>query len=231
MVAALAFLIGVAASAVWLMPPDLRDEPIIGTLCQWSQLSDNISHNRFPADIYYPVGMFSADKDGDTVVARSYSHRLAQMHEPSLASLNGSTVEAYRFLWLRSFPPAVAIRLWNCGNARCLSVKQIGKLVPSPDGGYMFDDTLTADETRVLSLDEWNTFRDLIQVAEFWQTPSQNDDPVPFDGAWWVMEGYRNREFNVVSRNSPIDGAYYEAGRYLIKISGIPVDEAKNELY
>jgi hypothetical protein len=231
-VASLAFVAGVAATALWFIHLNSRVEPINELSCQWLSSSDNASHNRFPSDIYYPVGVFSADKALDEDTARNYSSRLAAMHEPSLVALNDAAVEAYRFLWLRSFHPKVAIRLWACGKDHCISVKQLGQLVPSPaDGGYMFDDTLTVNENRALSEDEWNRFKELIEKADFWRMPSRNEGPLAYDGAWWVMEGYRNWGYHVVDRQSPDNGAYYEACVYLIKISGIHVDENKHELY
>jgi hypothetical protein len=230
-VASFAFLTGLAATAFWFMDLNSHVEAIPEPACQWVLLSENVSHNRFPSDVYFPVGVFSADKALDEFTSRNYSNRLAAMHEPTLVSLNEAAVEAYRFLWLRSLHPAVAIRLWTCGKAHCMTVKQLGQLVASPDGGYMFDDTLTDNYSRALSEDEWNRFKELVKKADFWLMPSENDGPIPFDGAWWVMEGYRNRDYHIVDRQSPIEGAYYEACVYLIKISGISVDENKHELY
>ena len=61
--------------------------------------------------------------------------------------------------------------------------------------------------------------------------PGNDGDPRANDGASWIMEGNRNRQYHVVERQSPKDTDYGKVGVYLIKISGATVDESRDELY
>jgi hypothetical protein len=223
--------VGVAATVLWLVVSSPPTGNIEAPTCQWLSLSSNVSNNRFQDDIYFPTGVFSPDQRLDEISARSYSHRLAMFHEPSLDSLMDKDAEVYRFLWLRSFHPAVVIRVWRCGSNHCLSVKQMGERMPDPLGGEMFNDTLTADRQRVLGKEEWNGFMQLIEAAHFSTIPSGNPESIAYDGAWWVMEGYSNQKYHVVERQSPSKGEYYQACVYLIRISGVFTGEQDAELY
>jgi hypothetical protein len=230
LIGALTFVAGVATAQGWFVNhSDLG--PGVEVTHQGTLISGSVNQHRFPEDFYFPVGVFSDDRQKDAVAAQSYSILLAGMHEPSLVFLNASDAESYRLLWHRPMHPTVSIRLWSCEVTKCISVKQIGRLVFSPlYKGYVFDDTFTTTKMRELSSDEWNKFKALIEASNFWRTRAREVDPTLRDRACGIMEGYRNRDYNVVTLNSPDGGLYDQAGAYLMVISEISVLELDPEL-
>lgn len=61
---------------------------------------------------YFPPDMFSDDHCQDEYTNRWYSKVLTGMDEPSLSEASEDLEShAYRFLWLRTFHPDVAVRL------------------------------------------------------------------------------------------------------------------------
>ena len=223
------FAIGIAATALWLTRRAHKVETPARPACQWLASGDNISYNRFPNDVYFPAGVFMPDESSEKYGARDSSSLLHTMDEPSLSSLNDNNLEVYRFLWRRSFHPPVVIRLWRSGDERCMSVKQADRIMT--DNEYEYSDKLTVNNTRPLTKGEWEGFIDLIEDSQFWSMAAGAAGPTADDGARWMIEGMRNQKYHVVNRHNPNDDAYRQAGIYLIRISGIKIDESRNELY
>src|SRR5258708_15942335 len=117
-------VIGATAAAIWLSKPN----------------------KRFADDIYFPVGVFGPHENGMNWAAKVYSSSLASMQEPSLSSLKDGNVEAYRFLWVRSFHPPVALRLWRIGKQAYLSVKELSDVGVPRDGKVDFPKTLKVNQ-------------------------------------------------------------------------------------
>lgn len=61
--------------------------------------------------------------------------------------------------------------------------------------------------------------------------PTIDENPVGLDGAGWLLEGVKQDQYHVVHRQSPAEGAYRELCIYLLRVSGVKIDESKGELY
>lgn len=161
---------------------------------------------------YFPSGSFD-DSNTDVFMADWYSHELRVLDEPPLSTLSsgaspgsssGSAVESYRFLWLRTFDPPVAIRL---------DVKTDGTgtvTAKVADGQAGFPDTskkVVEKRSRALTREQTGAFLAQIHRTNFWGIAT-NIDPgdamdVQTDGSEWVLEGVKGDQYHVVARWSP----------------------------
>jgi hypothetical protein len=112
-----------------------------------------------------------------------------------------------------------------------MTVKQLADNGEYTEGRFIPSENLTLNLTRPLSKDEWATFKSLLENARFWELPTVDGKPIGLDGAFWVLEGAEGRRYHAVDRQSPDSGPYYDVCVFLIRRSGIAIDEAKHELY
>jgi hypothetical protein len=180
---------------------------------------------------YFPAGTFLPDEVREKGLANWYSRSLQEMDEPSFQSILNDNVDTYRFLWLRSFHPAVSVRIWKCQQGYCVNAKQLDSVDKYIDGKLVPSAKLAVNSSHPLSADEWSRFLSLLERASFWSLPTVDGGPMAEDGAAWLLEGTNGAKYHVVDRQSPQTGDYREACVYLLKISGLKVDEAKGELY
>jgi len=153
------------------------------------------------------------------------------MAEPSFQSVVNGNVEAYRFLWLRSFHPGVAIRVWKCSQGYCMTAKQLDSVDKYIDRKVVPSAKLAINHSHSLSVDEWNGFLAVLNRSHFWSTPTVDGKPMANDGAEWLLEGAKESQYHIVARQSSTDGDYYDACVFLLKLSGLKVDVSKRELY
>lgn len=205
----LTFIIGITLAAIWLTKPN----------------------KRFADDIYFPVGTFNPHEGGMNWIAKTYSSGLAAMKEPPLSTIKDKNIETYRFLWLRSFHPPVSVRLYRTKNQRYIIVKQLSDVGVFENGEVIFPKTLTVNETRPITEAEWERFQELLNTSGFWSMPTENGKPIGVDGAGWLLEGVKPGQYHIVDRQSPEQGGFREACIYLLRISGVKIDESKDELY
>lgn len=154
-----------------------------------------------------------------------FSKHLRAMNEPSLLSSTDSLDEVYRFLWLRSFHPPVAVRVWRTGEEYFLNAIELNGA-----GGYEPGKEL-ARKARPLTSEEWVTFMRPLEESCFWNLPRRDPDNRGNDGAEWIVEGLRQGRYQVTDVWSPSSGAYRDACIYLLKISGLGIDEKSKDLY
>jgi hypothetical protein len=208
-IAILTFIIGIAVAGIWFSKPN----------------------KRFADDIYFPVGVFSPHEDGMNWIAKFYSSSLAAMQEAPLSFIKDKNIETYRFLWLRSFHPPVSIRFYRANNQSYMVVKQLSGVGVPENGEANFPKTLTVNETRPVTEAEWQRFQELLKKSGFWSIPTEDGKPIGLDGAGWLFEGVKSGQYHVVDRQSPEQGDFREACVYLLRISGVKIDESKGELY
>jgi hypothetical protein len=208
-VAALTFCIGITAAVIWVSK----------------------TNKRFADDVYFPVGVFSPREVGQNWIVKFYSSSLAAMEEPALWPPKDKDAEAYRFLWLRSFHPPVSIRLYRVGGQRFMSVKQLSDVGVPLNGEAIFPKTLAFSEARVITDAEWAEFQRLLDKSGFWSMPTEDGTEVGLDGAGWLLEGARLQQYHVVERWSPRQGDFRDTCVFLLRFSGLSVDESKGELY
>jgi hypothetical protein len=208
-VAVLTFLVGITAAAIWFGNP----------------------HKQFADDNYFPAGIFGPHESELNWIRKFYSSSLAAMQEPPLFPLKDKNVETYRFVWLRSFHPPVAVRLWKAGNQSYMSTKQLSNVGVPINGEAIFPKTLAVNETQSITNEEWAHFQDLLKKAEFWPMPTIDETPIGLDGSGWLLEGVKQDQYHMVHRQSPEQGAYREVCIYLLRVSRVKIDESKGELY
>jgi hypothetical protein len=204
--------------------------PVLPSRC-FTGLSQKTDRLKPAEGGYFPEGPPCQDLSSLRLFAIS-THRLKQLNEPTL--LTGRQT-AYRFLWLRSFHTRVAVRLWLDGEKKMLTVKELSRDDDKDfiRNSYAEDEStpLLVDRTRRITPEEWGTFVKLFEESCFWEMRSTLSGPIANDGAWWVFEGVQEGHYHVAHRQSPNSGPYRDLGLYMLKLSGLPLDESKHEIY
>lgn len=175
-----------------------------------------------------------------------FSANLRLMKEPLLYNFYLGH-DVYRFLWLRSFNLPLCFSLHKDGGKVWLSIKELdrhpkymdqvwSKFVPPPRDSTekyvppVIDSIVKVDrsaniilnETKDLSLDEWNTFEELIKQCDFWNMESTKMGERGLDGSEWVMEGHLKNKYWFVEKWAPDNNTNYrKCGEYLIKLSAL----------
>lgn len=186
------------------------------------------SESEGPADAnpqYFPAGVFATSPEISDFCARWYSKHLRAMGAESLlAASTDKHTRAYRFLWLRTFhhPIAVLLRIRPDGSGQLNSVELNGY------GGYG-PGTILTTQIAELSKDQVDKFEGLISAAEFWASPTVDQNRRGTDGAQWILEGVEDEKYHVVDRWTPKDGTFRKACLYLLGLSKIEVE--KKEIY
>lgn len=148
---------------------------------------------------YFPPGVLGCTDQQEELLTRWYSDQLEALHEPSLWSLSGtaSKITAYRFLWLRSFHPPVAIRI-------IINRDWTGSVVVKMASGTGGSDPGILVRAQTLPVGKHGTALLLARVVEthFWTLPTRAA-PGGTDGAQWVLEGVEDGRYHIVERWSP----------------------------
>lgn len=143
--------------------------------------------------------------------------RLEVMNEPCLYGLILSdNIEIYRFTWLRSFQNPISIRIEKNKDKIQLFIKI------SNGNGCIHPKKLIKSKRRNLSLDEWNYFIDLLNIAEFNKLPKKRAI-IMCDGADWILEHKTSEVYKVHETNIPSE-QFKDACIYLIKLSRININ-------
>jgi hypothetical protein len=180
---------------------------------------------------YFPTGVFLPDESREKALVEWYSRSLQEMAEPSFKSIVSANVESYRFLWLRSFNPGVVVRVWKCSREYCMTAKQLDSIDKFVGRKFVPTAKLAINNSRSLSVDEWNSFLAVLDRSQFWSTPTVDGKEMADDGAEWVLEGAKGSQYHVVARQSPTNGDYYHACLFLLKLSALKIDVSNGELY
>jgi len=175
---------------------------------------------------YFPTSTHSRNEIefgkrlSDSLTKRWYSYHLYALKEPVIKDYKGSN-EIYRFTWLRSFDHPITIRLQNHG----VGIQLFAKMT-SGAGGYE-SGKITWDTTFTISKNQWNDFIALADKARFWQMPIdayRNGK----DGAEWIMEGVRDKQYHWVNRWSPADTDNFKSTcEYLLKLSKVRLNSKR----
>lgn len=123
--------------------------------------------------------------------------------------------EIYRFTWLRSFDPPIAVRIEKDNETIQLFWKQ-GKGA----GGYAPKGIDFSGEKN-LSLSEWETFMKLFNMNKF-EPEKNNEHIVMFDGASWVLEKKTATNYKAFKTNNPND-TFANCCMFLIEKTGIGI--------
>jgi len=164
-----------------------------------------------PAQQYFPPGVLGATTQEHDFKANWYAKELKALHEPSLWELshNDPNVEAYRFLWLRTFDHPIAARLV----VRASGSGWMHARMTSGQGGYA-PGRIIRWGVSWLTKAKTQSLLEALAAADFWNLPTLagvNETPpgpdgtveIGADGAQWIVEGVKNGQYHVVDRWSP----------------------------
>ena len=172
---------------------------------------------------YFSSEILDTDPDCDKFVRDWCTKFLQAMDEPSLVHPDRQW-ETYRFLWLRTFHHPIAIRLEHHCSDCALVVKEL-----DGRGGYEPGE-ICRNISRIIRDQERAKFLSLLDRAHYWELLSGTMFG-HLDSALWVLEGYCNGKYHVVSRHSPrnreANMAFCEACLYLLDLSGIGATSIK----
>ena len=79
--------------------------------------------------------------------------------------------------------------------------------------------------SRALTQFEWRDFTDLLNRTSFWDLPSTVNETLPQDGAVWLVDGLRAKQYHWVSRRVPNE-QFGDISKHLIRLSGLETAHA-----
>lgn len=177
----------------------------------------------FPSSFRKPTLICHLGPKSDPIAIASdlenewYSRQLSAAQEPSLyhassrPQTEGTTI---RFTWLRSFQPAVFVRVEGLGTATPYVVaKQL-----TGAGGYN-PGTIARQIDRRLTTEEAITFAAALNRTGVLRLPPKECD-LGVDGAEWLIEGVDGQGYHFVNRWSPSHGEVREIGLSMLGLTG-----------
>jgi|ERR1700690_1104270 hypothetical protein len=152
-----------------------------------------------------------------------FPKHLMAMKEPSLYEQRADTsIQQYRFLWLRTFHKPIAIRIKKDNAGMTLRVVRL-----SGAGGYE-PGRIEHDVSMMLTTNQWDGFIKLLEKSSFWKLPADEADinARGADGSEWVLEGQATGQYHVVDRWTPASDTdkrhledFITCCRYLLNLS------------
>ena len=140
------------------------------------------------------------------------------MGEPPLWKLSRDDAGAtgYRFLWLPSEGPLVAVRIMRTREGVVLHLVQL-------DGASVYAPGVVAiNKEDLLSAEQWDGLSVSIARARFWEMPTR-DERSGLDGEQFIVEGVRRGEYHIVDRWTPEMGGFRRLCRHMVDLSGLDV--------
>lgn len=199
-------------------------------------LNDSISkekYEKFKQSLYYfPVTRFAdlppdweTDKKIDVIdnplfaKLERYSQFLSAMNESIL--FNAESAKVFRFIWLRTFHNPVVIGLRNEKDRITLYWKVCDGM-----GGYD-PGFIVVNQSKELTLTEWNEFSDKINAMNFWNVSSRGTGISGIDGSVWILEGKDSEKYQVVESWNGM--GLEETCMFLLNLTDLKIKE--DEIY
>ncbi len=143
----------------------------------------------------------------------------AAFQEPPLYAMPDCVDEAYSLTWIPSFHPPVLVQLWRAGNRSFMVAKELDTK------GWSKFGSIKETNSRALTQFEWRDFTDLLNRASFWDLPSTVNETLPQDGAVWLVDGLRAKQYHWVRRRVPNE-QFGDISKHLIRLSGLETAHA-----
>ena len=154
-----------------------------------------------------------------------YTKHLIALEEPSLFEASqGKKLHCYRFLWLRTFDPPIALRL-------VLDPEGTGLLfikIANGAGGYE-PGKLTTNESVPVTKQNVDNFLGKLSKIKYWNLPTHEIEAkdgsltIGLDGAQWILEAVRGGQYHIVDRWSPDKGSYRETALFLVGLAQLKI--------
>jgi hypothetical protein len=180
-----------------------------------------------PQEPYFPKGSLSDNPRSDQSRSDWYSNDLKALQEPSLLQLaKNSSLESYRFVWLRTFHHPVIVRLDLAPDG----TGQLTTKVSSGAGGYD-PGHLVENKARPVTREATERFLTKVKQEQFWKLPSyETPATVGCDGSQWIIEGFKDGKYHVIDRWTPSKGPVHALGlTFVVELAGMKIP--RDELY
>jgi hypothetical protein len=197
-IAVIAFALGIVSAAVWIKRPSTISTPTPTVDC--------------------------TPRYDESVVAKSLRENddpqlFSAFQELPLYAMPDCVDEAYSLTWIPSFDEPVLVRVWRSGERSFM----VGKRLDT-NGWSKFGKVKEAN-SRALTRFEWREFTDLLNRKSYWELSSTVAEITPQDGAVWLLDGFRSKQFHWVRRRVPNED-YAEICKHLIRLSGLETAHA-----
>ena len=172
------------------------------------------------------IGLIDLPEGTHALYRSSYTQKLDAFDEPCLPPLHGPT-EVFRFLWLRSFDPAIVVRFerWPDGLytvAKVLSERTLLESTgPRPGSGSI------AFAPRRLTAREEQEFLEALAMSSFWVRETESGKRWGDDGSIWIFEGWNAKGYHAIELWSPLraDAALAgDLGVVMLRLAGVRLD-------
>ena len=175
-------------------------------------------------DYFLPIDSInSSNKLLDDTCRERFSLPLRAMKARSFSCGDNTLQEAYRFLWMPSYDPAVVISIRRAGEQWSIDAAQF----ENPRTGGQWWRVSRRAEHELANNVAATVLRSLAE-AGFWTMPAWRD-PVAQDGATWVIEGRLANGYRVVSRFTAEEKAFKDVGRAFFTAAGISLPRAASQ--
>jgi len=193
-IAIIAFALGIASAALWLSRrPATRIPSATTSEC---------------VPVYDPTIVVKKIREDDD------PQFFAAFQEPPLNAMPDCVDEAYSLTWIPSFHPPVLVRVWRSGSKAFMVAKELDSK------GWSKFGNLKETNARPITAFEWRDFTNLLNRSSYWEVPSTIDEIVPNDGAAWLVDGLRGKQYHWVRRRVPNE-QYAEICKHFIRLSGL----------
>jgi len=163
----------------------------------------------FDSVSYFPREAFKSFNKIDSIKFIRFSRLLSDFGELKVFNEQDS-LNIYRFTWTRSFQPAMVISLLIINNEGLMVVKT-EKRKEVEQGRKKKQKEVSPFVTKIeynsyslpVSTEALTYFNSLIEKANFWEMNNTRISGAYHDGAGWLLEGKKGRNYNMVYRNSP----------------------------
>ena len=162
--------------------------------------------------------MYDAGLVAKQIKADDEPRLYASFEEPPLYALPSCIDEAYGITWIPSFHAPVMMRVWRTGDRYFMRAKQL-------DGRDWRNGCVKDTNARALTMAEWDELVRLLNRNSFWTLPSTIDEVLPNDGAAWLVDGVRAKEYHWVRRRVPNE-QFAEIAKRFIQLSGLQTAHA-----
>lgn len=121
-----------------------------------------------------------------------YTKHLDALDEPVLK--NSLPTKIYRFTYLRTFDNPIVIGLENSNDTITIYWK-----ISDGSGGYE-PGIIIENQTKQLTINDWNNYESKINESKFWDLPTINKGLIGTDGSQWILEGKYLGKYHIVDR-------------------------------
>jgi len=142
--------------------------------------------------IHAPLALGQDTKSLD--IGKRWGKYLTLLQEPDLAG-TGDGRDVWRVLWLRSFHPAVAVRVVRDGDSLSIITSQLRPL----------DSARTAlrRDSVPVPLAVWDDIHRSDAARQIWTTVAPLWEGISLDGALWILEAREGNRYHAVEWWSP----------------------------